>query len=83
MAAGTAASFQNLLLIGVSQKQAPPELRELFFQLEPQLPRLLAELRRCSRTRPWRSPPASAWSSWCPTETLERSSEDLLQLLSA
>ena len=36
--------LEQLLLIGVSQAAARPELRELFFQLEPDLSRLLSEL---------------------------------------
>ena len=36
--------LDRLLLLGVSQGSAGPELQEQLYQLEPQLPRLLAEL---------------------------------------
>lgn len=45
MAAGSLASLDRLSLLGLSQSRVPAELRDIFYQLEPQLPRLLEELK--------------------------------------
>jgi len=43
MAASSLASLDRLRLLGLSHGRVPAELRDLFYQLEPQLPRLLDE----------------------------------------
>ena len=44
MAAGSLESLDRLCLLGLSQGRVPAELRDIFYQLEPQLPRLLDEV---------------------------------------